>query len=109
MKLSKALSIALNPPKTFEGRKIGILITDGIDFSILEELKTQIKAEKAAAEVIAFTVGGIETKDGKKVAVDQKLQGAPSVLYDAIVILSSSEGTVLLSKHPFILFTKLAI
>ncbi len=100
LKPSKALSILLNSPKTFEGRKVGILVTDGIDSGILDELKKQIKAEKATFEIIAFTLGGIETKDGKKIEADQKLEGAPSVLYDAIAILATSEGATLLSKHP---------
>ncbi len=100
LKPSKALSIALNPPQTFEGRKIGILVTDGIDDIILDKLKTQIQAEKATFEIIALTVGGVETKQGKKVAADQRLEGAPSVLYDAIAILSTSEGVTEISKHP---------
>lgn len=100
LKPSKALSIALNPPKTFEGRKIGIVVTDGIDSAILDELKSHIEAEKATFEIIAFTVGGIETKDGKKVNADQRLEGAPSVVYDAIAILSTSAGVTELFKHP---------
>lgn len=100
LKPSKALSIALNPPQTFEGRKIGLLVTDGIDSAILDELKKHIQSEKSTFEIIAFTIGGIETKDGKKMAADQKLEGAPSVLYDAIAVLSTPAGADLLSKHP---------
>ncbi len=100
IKTSKPLSIELNPPKSFEGRKVGILLTDGADDSIYEALIAQIKAEKASFEIIALTVGGIITKKGKRIPADQKLEGAPSVLYDASAIVSSSENIKSLSKHP---------
>ena len=75
-------------------------MTDGIDDAILNDLEKQIAAEKATFEIIAFTVGGVETKQGKKVAANQKLDGAPSVLYDAIALLITSEAIPLLVKHP---------
>lgn len=100
LKPSKSLSIILNSPETFEGRKIGILVTDGIDSAILDELIKQIQNEKATFEIIASTIGGIETQEGNKVEAHQKLEGAPSVLYDAVVILSTAAGATQLSRHP---------
>jgi catalase len=97
---SKALSIGLNPPHSFEGRKVGILVSDGVDDTILEELKTQIKEEKATFEIIALTIGGVITKKGNYLAADEKLEGAPSVLYDSIVLLLSNEGVKVLAKYP---------
>ncbi len=95
---SPALSILKNSLKSFEGRKVGIIVTDGVEDSYLEELKTQLKKEKCSFEIIAPTVGGVVTKSGKRLPADQKLQGAPSVLYDAVVILSSSEGIKALAQ-----------
>jgi len=100
LKPSKALSIILNPPKSFSGRKVGVLLTEGIDDSIFDFLVSQIKKEEAAFEIIALTIGGITTLKGKQIPAHQKLEGAPSVLYDAIVILSSSEDIASLTKHP---------
>lgn len=100
LKPSKALSIALNPPNTFAGRKVGVLVTDGVDGSLFKALKDQLEEEGAALEVIAPTIGGIETSDGKLLPADQKLGGGPSVLYDAVVIFPSSEGGKLLARHP---------
>ncbi|MBA3603088.1 MAG: catalase [Parachlamydiaceae bacterium] len=100
LKPSKPLSIELNPPKSFEGRKVGILLTDGADDSIFEALIAQIKAEKASFEIIALSVGGVITKNGKRVPADQKLEGAPSVLYDAIAIIASSDTIKMLYRHP---------
>src|ERR1700722_16096115 len=61
---SKALSIALNPPKTFAGRKVGILVTDGVDRKLIDALKQELDAEGATFEIIAPTVGGVEANDG---------------------------------------------
>lgn len=100
LKPSRALSILSNPPKTFAGRKVGILITDGMDDSIFESIARQIEEEQASFELIALTIGGVSTKNGKHLAANQKLEGAPSVLYDAIIILSSPEEITSLAKHP---------
>lgn len=97
---SKALSIFLNPPKSFAGRKVGILVTDGIEDSIFKSLIQHLEEEKATFEIIALTVGGVRTKEGKLLSANQKLEGAPSVLYDAIAILSSPEGAAVLVQNP---------
>ena len=39
---SPALSIIENGPKRFEGRKLGILVTDGTDAALLNALKTAV-------------------------------------------------------------------
>ena len=96
---SKALSIALNPPKTFAGRKVGALVTDGVDRSLLDALKQELDAEGAMLEVVAPTVGGVQATDGTLIEADQKIGGGPSVLYDAIAVLPSVEGAALLLKN----------
>jgi catalase len=57
-------------------------------------------AEKAGGvlEVIAPKIGGASLSDGKLVAAKQKIDGGPSVLYDAIALLLSQQGAALLSK-----------
>ncbi len=52
-------------------------------------------------EYIAQKIGGVVTKDGKKIAAGQKIDGAPSVLYDAVAILATDEGAKgLAAMHP---------
>lgn len=92
LKPSKALSIGLNPPKSFAGRKVGALVTDGVDSKLLDALKQELEAEGAMLEIIAPTVGGVDTSDGTHIAADQKIGGGPSVLYDAVAILPSKDG-----------------
>jgi catalase len=99
LKPSKALSIALNGPKTFAGRKVGALITDGVDRSLLEALKLALDAEGAMLEIVAPAIGGVAASDGTWIQADQKIGGGPSVLYDAIALLPSEEGASLLLKN----------
>ena len=100
LKKSPKLSIALNGPQSFAGRKIGILVTDGVDVSILNELKAEAEKEGAMVEIVAPMVGGVEASDGNWVEAKQKVDGGPSILYDAVAVLPSAEGAKLLSKLP---------
>ena len=97
---SPKLSILLNGPESFAGRKIGVLVTDGVDASVLEELKSEAENEGAMVEIVAPMVGGVEASDGSWIEAKQKVDGGPSVLYDAVAVLTSEEGAKLLSKLP---------
>jgi len=100
LKESLALSIVKNGPKRFEGRKLGILVTDGVDANALNDLKKAFEAEKALVEIIAPEVGGVSASDGTWIEAKQRLDGAPSVLYDAVAVLTSADGGAQLAHHP---------
>ena len=100
LKPSKALSIALNGPESFKGRKIGVLVTDGVDADLLNALQSAAEAEGAMIELIAPAVGGVQSSKGKLIPADQKLGGGPSVLYDAVAVLPSQAAAQMLAKHP---------
>jgi catalase len=89
---SPALSILENGPESFAGRKLGILLTDGADAGLLAALRAEAERRDVDVELIAPTVGGVTASDGSRVAADQKLDGAPSVLYDAVAILANGDG-----------------
>ena len=99
MKPSKQLSIQKNWKNTLMGRNVGILITNGTDGSVLDKLVSEIKKNNATATLIAPTVGGIKLKDGSMRNADVQLAGSPSVLYDAVALVLSSEGTKSLMKQ----------
>jgi catalase len=100
LKNSEALSIQQNGPKSFKGRKVGALVTDGVNIDILEALKAALKDEGALLEIVAPKVGGVEASDGSWIAAKQKVDGGPSVLYDAVAVLPSEDGAKLLTKDP---------
>ena len=100
LKKSPALSILLNGPESFKGRKVGALVTDGVDSNILGALKKALTDEGALLEIVAPKVGGVEASDGSWIEADQKVDGGPSVLYDAVALLPSEDGAKLLAKEP---------
>ena len=86
---SPALSLIGKAKATLAGRKIGVLIAEGFDASLLATLRASAKAEKAGLAVIAPKVGGAQDSDGKLVAADFALSAASSVFFDTVVILAS--------------------
>ncbi len=86
---SPLLSILGNAPKTLHGRKIGVLISEGFNSTLLKELRESAKEERATLVVIAPNVGGANDAKGKLVEADMALSGAPSVLFDSVVVLAS--------------------
>ncbi|MCR5876061.1 catalase [Phenylobacterium sp. J426] len=94
---SDPLSILKNLPPSFEGRKVGILITDGADGDLLAELIAAVEGAGATYEIIAPKVGGARLSDGTLQPAKQKIDGGPSVLYDAVAVLASADGAALLA------------
>lgn len=89
---SPALSIVERGPKRFEGRKLGILVTDGLDVALLNGLTAAIAKEKAVCELVAPKVSGVAASDGTWIEAHHMIDGGPSVLFDAVVLLTSAEA-----------------
>ena len=90
---SPALSIVGNGPERFEGRKLGILVSDGSDAGLLKALKAALDKAGATYEIIAPKVTGVKASDGSWIEADQMIDGGPSVLYDAVALLSAPAAT----------------
>jgi catalase len=100
LRASPALSILRNGPGSFTGRKVGALVTDGVDSNVLQALKTALEEEGALLEIVAPKVGGVEASNGTWIEAKQKIDGGPSVLYDAIALLPSEDGAKALVNEP---------
>ncbi|MFZ5737420.1 MAG: catalase, partial [Pseudomonadota bacterium] len=96
---SPALSIVKNAPGSFKGRKLGILVSDGADAKLLAALEAAAAQQGAMVELIAPKVGGFTASDGKQRPAKQKVNGGPSVLYDAVAVLLSQEGALQLQQE----------
>ncbi len=96
---SPKLSILLNGPESFAGRKLGILATDGADAALLSGLRSAVEGAGGTVEIVAPKVGGIIDSKGTKIPADQKVNGGPSVLYDAVAVVTSKAGGMLLAKE----------
>lgn len=89
---SPALSIVERGPKRFEGRKLGVLVTDGVDAKLLKSLATAVLKEKGLVELVAPKVGGVTASDGSFIEAHHMIDGGPSVLFDAVALLPSDAG-----------------
>lgn len=95
---SDALSILRHGPMRFEGRKLGVLVTDGANAATVNALQSAILEEGGVVEIIAPKIAGVVLDDDTMLPAQQKIDGGPSVLYDAVAIVVSEQGAVLLKK-----------
>ncbi|WP_442481615.1 catalase [Aeoliella sp. SH292] len=89
---SPALSQYAKAPKSIAGKKIGLLTTPGADVKLYKSLLKTAKAESAMVEVIAPKAGPLEMSDGSTIQPEHFLSGAPSVLFDAVVIAPADDS-----------------
>jgi catalase len=62
-------------------------------------LTSAAEAEGTVVELIAPKIGGIVASDKSQHAAHQKIDGGPSVLYDAVAIIPSAKGASLLAAQ----------
>jgi catalase len=67
---------------------------------VLEKVRTTAHAQQILVEIVAPTVNGVRTSAGKELEADQKVDGGPSVLYDAVVVLPGPGGAAMLAELP---------
>ncbi len=99
--LPKASSLSMMAKATtFAGRKIGALLANGADADIFNLLVNEANKLKAIVEVIAPHMGNISLSNNCKVKVDHFICAAPSVLFDAVVLLIPTDNTIDCSIKP---------
>jgi catalase len=84
---------------TFRGRKLGCLVSDGVDGALVQALAQAVQAQGGVLDIVAVQVGGVRTAQGDWIDGDQSLEGGPSVLYDAVVIAVADEAAKRLSHE----------
>ncbi|HWV13709.1 MAG TPA: catalase HPII, partial [Sphingobium sp.] len=94
---SDALSIVKNGPDSFAGRKLGILVSDGAPVALVKALTKEIESLGAVYEIIAPKTAGALLDDGTIAEAKQKIDGGPSVLYDAVALILSADGAAQLT------------
>ncbi|MFD0849427.1 catalase [Sphingosinicella xenopeptidilytica] len=94
---SDALSIQKQAKDMLEGRKVGILFSEGSDKGSIDTLKAGIEKAGGTAFLVAPKVGGIKVKGGTLKA-DGQLAGSPSVLFDAVASILMPDAAEKLTK-----------
>ncbi len=83
---SPALSQYSKAPKSIAGKKIGVLVTNGSDSKLLAAVSKAAQQEKAMVELIAPKIGPIKDSSGQELVPNHFLAGAPSSLFDILVV-----------------------
>jgi catalase len=99
MKPSPALQIIGKMKATLQGRVVGILINEGSDAATVTKLRKAIEGAGATVKIVAPKVGGAKLADGKLLPADGQLAGTPSINFDAVAVLLSTEGAAALTKE----------
>jgi hypothetical protein len=95
---SPALQIIGKMKNTLEGRIIGILVADGSDGAVINELRKAAADAGAKVTIVAPKVGGATLADGSILGAGGRLAGTPSGMFDAFAVVLSSEGAKLLTR-----------
>jgi catalase len=99
MAASPALSLIKKAQPTLQGRKIGLLVTDGVDDAQVHMLRKAVEKEGAAIAVIAPKAAAAKTQQGELLPADQALSAAPSIFFDAVALLTSEDGAARLAQE----------
>jgi catalase len=96
-----SLSLMRRARPTFSGRRLGVLVTDGVDATFLQQLETEFNEIGATIELVAPAVGGIKSEDGSWVEARRSLATAPSVLYDAVAVVVGPQASREIAANPW--------
>jgi len=84
---SEALSLFARPGDgTIRTRKIAILVAPGVVGGSLQILHRELLGSGAVPRFVGARLGQITTEDGDAIDVEVTIEGAPSVLWDGLVI-----------------------
>jgi catalase len=97
---SPALSIVRNGPDSFAGRRVAALVTHGSDATTLRALRKALEAEGADLMLVGPARSGITDSEGDELAIDEHVDGGPSVLFDAIAIVLTDDGGQRMAATP---------
>ncbi|MBO9431845.1 catalase [Sulfitobacter sp. R18_1] len=96
---SDALSILKNAPNSFAGRKLGLFLTEGADASVVEALEKAFADEGAMVAIVTPHIQGVSLSDGSTREADEKIDGGPSVVFDAVALVFGNEKADKIAKN----------
>jgi catalase len=76
-----------------------VLVSDGVDVTLLRAVQAAFKQEGAVVKLVAPMIGGVEASDHSWIKADDKIDGGPSVVFDAVAVLLGAEGAALLADE----------
>jgi catalase len=100
LKLSPALRLYGKTKPTLAGRAVGILLGQGFDGQALTKLQSKLGRERVRAVVVTAKIGGENDSRGRVQPAEMALRASPSVLFDAVVVMSGEKGDAALATDP---------
>jgi catalase len=97
---SPALRLYGKYEDTLAGRKVGILLGAGFDPQLKDALVAAITKQKAKAAIVTSKIQGEVDSSGTLQPGDMALRASPSVLFDAVVVLSGADGDKTFAANP---------
>ena len=87
VEMSPALSLFARPGDGgVQGRRVALLVADGVNAGSLQDAHTALLAAKAVPRYIGARLGRITSDVGDVIEVECSLEAMPSVLWDAVVV-----------------------
>ena len=97
---SPALS-QMNHPGTIgiSGRKIAVLVADGVEGASVDRLVKAMQAERAQPLLLGPTSAPVKTADGQVLKVDASMEGMPSVMFDGVLLPAGDQALEAVGKN----------
>ena len=86
MQTSPALSLDAQPKGDITGRKIAVLVNDGVDDAAIQSLQALAEGMRASAKIVGPRASSVTTAGGAALPVDFALSSVGSVLFDAVYV-----------------------
>jgi catalase len=84
---SAALSLFARPGDgAIKGRRVAILVADGVDGEPLERLHAELMRLGAVPRFVGSLLGAVEPTGGEPIEVEISIDAGPAVVYDALVL-----------------------
>lgn len=95
---SPALSLLARPGNaSLAGRKVAILVADGIAGRSVVDLQAELLSHGAVARFVAPRIGPVQTSDKVDVNADASLENEPGFLFDALALPDGEAGVQVLA------------
>ncbi len=100
-RFSSALSQAEQPLGPITGRKVAVLVADGVDIKGIQAFQSGLTAEGAVVELLGLLDGTVTADTGKPVPVDRAMNTVASVLYDAVIVAGGADAAAALADDGY--------
>jgi catalase len=86
------LSMANTVKGNVKGRKVAIVVTDGVDGDTVEQVRQILLKAGAQSEVIATKLGPVRSATGAALTADNSFLTMASVMYDGVFVPGGQES-----------------